>query len=66
MEIVDILNKLINSERSERELGNVAAAETFAAKAQELLFKHKLTMTDLDYAVIIVIGTIMTWRSIVL
>jgi len=50
MEIVDLLNKLINSERSERELGNVAAAETFAAKAQELLFKHKLTMTDLDYA----------------
>jgi hypothetical protein len=50
MEIIDLLNKLINSERSERELGNVAAAETFAAKAQELLFKHKLTMTDLDYA----------------
>src|ERR1039458_6827885 len=50
MEIVDLLNKLIASERSERELGNIGAAESFAAKAQELLFKNKLSMSDLDYA----------------
>ncbi|MFI5260787.1 MAG: hypothetical protein ACHQU0_03265 [Candidatus Paceibacteria bacterium] len=50
MQIIDLLKKLIASEKSEREIGNLAAAETFAAKAQELLTKHKLEMTDVEFA----------------
>jgi hypothetical protein len=50
MQIIDLLRKLIASEKSEREIGNQAAAEAFAAKAQELLLKHKLEMTDVEFA----------------
>ena len=50
MEIIDLLKKLISSEESERIIGNLAAAEAFAAKCQELLFKHKLEMSDLEIA----------------
>ena len=50
MQIIDLLRKLIAQEKSEREIGNLAAAETFAAKAQELLTKHKLDMTEVEFA----------------
>jgi hypothetical protein len=50
MKIIELLRKLIASEKSERELGNLAMAESFAAKAQELLTKHKLEMTDVEFA----------------
>lgn len=50
MQIIDLLKKLIAQEKSERALGNLAAAETFAAKAAELLFKHKLEMSDIEIA----------------
>jgi hypothetical protein len=48
--MIDKLNKLIAHEKSARKIGNVAEAEAFAAKIQELLFKHKLDMTDLEYS----------------
>lgn len=50
MDILDLLNKLIAQEKSEREIGNMAAAETFAAKIAHLLTKHKLDMTDVEFA----------------
>ena len=50
MEVIDLLKKLIAQEESERKIGNLAAAETFAAKCQELLFKHKLDMSDIEMA----------------
>lgn len=50
MQIIELLKKVIAQEKSEREIGNLAAAETFAAKVQELLTKHKLNMTDVEFA----------------
>lgn len=42
------LRKLLNQKRGEEQLGNIGAAESFAAKIQELLFKHKLEFADID------------------
>jgi hypothetical protein len=50
MDVIDLLKKLIAQEEGERAVGNLAAAETFAAKCQELLFKHKLDMSDVELA----------------
>ena len=48
--VVDKLQKLIAHERSAREIGNLAEAETFAAKIAELLFTHKLSMSEVEIA----------------
>lgn len=42
--------KLVAKERGTRELGNEAEAQAFAAKVQELLTRHKLTMTEVELA----------------
>ena len=46
--VIDKLQKLINHERSARTVGNIAEAEAFAAKIAELLFAHKLTMSEVE------------------
>jgi hypothetical protein len=46
--IIDKLQKLLNHERSARTIGNVAEAEAFAAKVAELLFTHKLSMSEVE------------------
>jgi len=43
------LRKLITHEKSARSIGSIEEAESFAAKIQELMFKHKLAMTDVEY-----------------
>jgi hypothetical protein len=48
--ILDRLRKLIEHQRSAHAIGNVAEAEAFAAKAQEILLRHKLNMTDIEFA----------------
>jgi len=48
--ILGTLSKLIAHEKSARSIGSVEEAEAFAAKIQELMFKHKLEMTDVEYA----------------
>lgn len=48
--ILATLAKLIAHEKSARLIGSIAEAETFAAKIQELMFRHKLEMTDVEYA----------------
>ena len=48
-----ILEKLAKIKRhadSAKEIGNEAEAQAFAAMLQNLLLKHKLEMTDIDYA----------------
>ena len=42
--IISLLRKLMAQADGEKAVGNRAAAEAFAAKAQELLLKHKLTI----------------------
>lgn len=42
------IKKLITQAEGERDVGNIQAAESFAVKAQELLSKHKLELTDLE------------------
>lgn len=42
------LQKLLNHERSARTIGNVHEAEAFAAKIAELLFAHKLSMSEVE------------------
>ena len=44
------LRKLITHEKSARSIGSIEEAESFAAKIQELMFKHKLAMTDVEYS----------------
>lgn len=48
--IIDKLGKLIAMEQSARGIGNMAEAEAFASKVQELLTKHKLDMSDVEFA----------------
>lgn len=48
--MIDKLQKLLAHERSAREIGNIAEAAAFASKIQELLFAHKLTMSDIEIA----------------
>jgi hypothetical protein len=42
--ILNKLQKLMNHEKSARQLGNIAEAEAFAAKAQHILLTHKLSL----------------------
>jgi hypothetical protein len=46
--IKDKLRKLLNQKLGEEKLGNLAAAESFAAKIQELLIKHKLEFSEIE------------------
>jgi hypothetical protein len=46
--ITERLQKLIAHERSARDIGNIAEAEAFAAKVAELLFKHNMSMSDVE------------------
>ncbi len=47
--IIELLQKLINHERSARSIGNIAEAEAFAVKIQTLLTEHKLSMSEVEY-----------------
>lgn len=47
--IMDKLGKIKAHMESAQELGNEAEAQAFAAKLQEMLLKHKLEMTDIQY-----------------
>jgi len=46
--VIDKLQKLIAHERSARTVGNIAEAEAFAAKIQQLLTTHKLEMSEIE------------------
>lgn len=46
------LAKLLEKARSAEEIGNAEEAAAFSAKAQELLVKHELTMSDVEYAAV--------------
>jgi len=48
MKVTEKLKKLIRHETSARTIGNLAEAEAFAAKIQELLDKHNLSFSDFD------------------
>lgn len=48
-EIIVKLNKLLRHAESAREIGSIAEAEAFAARTQELLTKHKLEMSDIQF-----------------
>lgn len=50
--ITQKLVKLLTHARGAEAIGNAAEAAAFAAKAQELLDKHELTMSDVEYAAI--------------
>jgi hypothetical protein len=45
--IIETLRKLIEHEKSANMIGSFAEAEAFAAKFQELMLTHNLTMADL-------------------
>ena len=47
--MIEKLRKLIAHERSARSIGNLAEAEAFAAKIQDLLTAHKLEMSEVDF-----------------
>ncbi len=46
--IIEKLRKLIAHAKSAREIGNVAEAEAFAEKIQELLDTHNLSMSEIE------------------
>jgi hypothetical protein len=46
--IIDTLRKLINHERSAREIGNVAEAAAFAAKIQAFIDKYNIELSSID------------------
>lgn len=46
--IIDRLRKLLNHERSAREIGNIEEAEAFAVKIQQMLDNYNLAMSDID------------------
>lgn len=48
MKIIEKLKKLIRHEQSVRAIGNVGEAKNFAAKIQELLDAHNLSMSQID------------------
>jgi uncharacterized protein YutD len=48
--ILTRLKKLLDHEASARAINNIAEAETYAAKIQDLLDRYELTMTDVEYA----------------
>ena len=46
--LTEKLQKLIAHEKSARAIGNLQEAEAFAAKIAELLFRHNLSMSDVE------------------
>lgn len=46
--IIDRIQKLIAHERSARSIGNTAEAQAFAERIQQILLKHKLTMSEVE------------------
>jgi hypothetical protein len=48
--IIDKIRKLIAHERSAREIGSIDEAAAFAARIQQLLFEHKLSMSEIEMA----------------
>lgn len=48
--VIDKLQKMLNHERSARSIGNIHEAEAFAAKIAQLLFTHKLSMSEVEIA----------------
>ena len=48
--ILEKLGKIKNHMESAKEIGNEAEAQAFAAMLQTLLLKHKLSLTDVEYA----------------
>lgn len=42
------IKKLIKHEQSARKIGSIEEAEAFASKTRQLLFEHKLSMSDVD------------------
>ncbi len=46
--IMDLIRKLFAKAQSAQEIGSAAEAAAFAAKANELLLRHRLEMTDLE------------------
>lgn len=48
--VISKLQKLINHEKSARTVGNIHEAEAFAAKIAEMLFAHKLSMSEVEVA----------------
>lgn len=48
-DIIEILRKLIEHEKSANAIGNFAEAEAFAEKIQQLMQAHDLTMADLGW-----------------
>jgi len=49
--IIDTLRKLINHERSAREIGNVEEAAAFAAKIQAFVDKYNIELSEIDLEV---------------
>ncbi len=49
--IIDTLRKLINHERSAREIGNVEEAAAFAAKIQTFIDKYNIELSQIDLTV---------------
>lgn len=49
--IIDTLRKLINHERSAREIGNVEEAAAFAAKIQAFIDKYNIELSEIDMTV---------------
>lgn len=49
--VIDLLNKLIQHQKSAQDIGSVAEAQAFAAKIQELMDVHKIQMSDVDFHV---------------
>lgn len=48
--VLERVKKLLAHADSAKQLGSAEEAETFAAKASELLLRHKLSMTDIEMA----------------
>lgn len=47
---LEFIRKLVEREQGERALGNLKAAEAFAAKIREQLLKYKLSLSDVERA----------------
>lgn len=47
--IINKLAKMLRHQESAREIGSIAEAEAFATRIQELLDKHKLGMSDIQF-----------------
>jgi hypothetical protein len=47
--LIETLRKLIEHEKSAYAIGNIAEAEAFAEKFQQLMEVHELTMADLGW-----------------